>query len=56
MPTAAYYRAKARECLALSDQARSKEEWERLRATERDNFALAEMIDNDALAFTDEQN
>jgi hypothetical protein len=55
MPSAAYYRAKARECLALAEQATTEEMAKSLRKMARDNFALAEMLGPDAATVEDDK-
>ena len=54
MPTAAYYRLRARECLALAEQAQAAEYAKELRRVAREYSALAEMIGPDVLAFVDD--
>ena len=55
MPSAAYYRVKARECLALAELAKTEKEAERLREEARNNFALAEMLGPNSVAVEDEK-
>ena len=53
MPSAAYYRVKARECLALAEQATTAKAVETLREEARANFALAERLGVNAPAIGD---
>jgi hypothetical protein len=54
MATAAYYRLRARECLALAEQERTEEHACVLRRMAREYSVLAEMIGPDAFAFVGE--
>jgi cellulase/cellobiase CelA1 len=54
MATAAFYRLRARECLALAEQARTEEHAKGLQRMAREYSVLAEMIGPDVFAFVDD--